>query len=104
LGGIGNQIADQVERLSNIETRVTVLGHLQRGGSPIPYDRILSARYGVAAVEALVSGESGTMVSLQGKNIVTVSIKDAIKEQKKVDPRSELVEAAKAIGISFGDE
>ncbi len=104
LGGIGNQLAEQIEKLSNIETRVTVLGHLQRGGSPIPYDRILSARYGVAAVEALAKGEYGTMVSLQGQDIVTVPIKDAIKEQKKVNPESDLVETARAVGISFGDE
>ncbi len=103
LGGVGNQLAQQIEKLSNIETRVTVLGHLQRGGSPIPYDRILSVRYGVAAVEALVNGEYGTMVSLQGQNIVTVPIQEAIKEQKKVNPKSDMVEAARAIGISFGD-
>jgi 6-phosphofructokinase 1 len=104
LGGVGNQLAQQIENISNIETRVTVLGHLQRGGSPIPYDRILSVRYGVAAVEALVNGKYGTMVSLQGQNIVTVPIQEAIKEQKKVDPQSDIVEAARAIGICFGDE
>jgi 6-phosphofructokinase 1 len=104
LGGVGNQLAEQIEKLSNIETRVTVLGHLQRGGSPIPYDRILSARYGVAAVEALVKGEFGTMVSLQGQKIVTVPLHEAIKEQKKVNPQSDIVEAARAIGISFGDK
>lgn len=103
LGGIGNQLAHEIESLINIETRVTVLGHLQRGGSPIPYDRILSARYGVAAVEAFVKGQYGTMVSLQGQEIVTVPIEDAIKELKKVDPNSDLVEAARAIAISFGD-
>jgi len=103
LGGIGNQLALEIESLINTETRVTVLGHLQRGGSPIPYDRILSARYGVAAVEAFAKGDYGTMVSLQGQNIVTVPIKEAIKELKKVDPNSDLVQAARAIAISFGD-
>ncbi|MDD4802219.1 MAG: 6-phosphofructokinase [Syntrophomonas sp.] len=103
LGGIGNQLAQQIEDISSVETRVTVLGHLQRGGSPVPYDRILSVRYGVAAVEALVRGEFGTMVSLQGPSIVTVPIREAIKEQKMVDPQNDMVEAAKAIGISFGD-
>jgi 6-phosphofructokinase 1 len=63
----------------------------------------LSARYGVAAVEAFAKGDYGTMVSLQGQNIVTVPIKDAIKELKKVDPNSDLVQAARAIAISFGD-
>jgi len=103
LGGVGNQLAMEISQMVNIETRVTVLGHLQRGGSPIPYDRILSVRYGVAAVEALVSGKYGSMVSLQGENIVTVPIKDAIQQLKKVDPSSDLVDAARAIGISFGD-
>lgn len=103
LGGIGNQLALEIEKMINIETRVTVLGHLQRGGSPIPYDRVLSIRYGVAAVEALVGGNQGSMVSLKGENIVTVPIKDAIKSLKQVDPASDLVEAARAIGISFGD-
>lgn len=103
LGGIGNQLANEIEKMIKLETRVTVLGHLQRGGSPIPYDRVLSMRYGVAAVEALVSGKHGSMVSLKGQNIVTVPIKDAIEELKKVNPASDMVEAARAIGISFGD-
>jgi phosphofructokinase len=103
LGGIGDQLAIQIGEMVKLETRVTVLGHLQRGGSPIPFDRILSARYGVAAVEALVGGKFGSMVSLQGEDIVTVPIQEAIKQLKKVDPSSDLVQAARAIGISFGD-
>lgn len=103
LGGISNQLAGEIEKLIETETRVTVLGHLQRGGSPIPYDRILSVRYGVAATEALVNGPHGTMVSLHGTRIVTVAIKDAIQRLKKVDPNGDMVEAARAIGISFGD-
>jgi len=104
LGGVGNQLAQQLEKMVNTETRVTVLGHLQRGGSPIPYDRILSVRYGVAAVEALVNNKLGAMVSLQGDSIVTVPIKEAIQKLKQVNPQSDLVDAARAIGISFGDE
>lgn len=103
LGGIGNKLAKDIEDLSQIETRVTVLGHLQRGGSPIPYDRIISTRYGVAAVHALMRGEFGSMVSLRGNEIITVPIVDAIKELKKVNPQGEMVGAAKALGISFGD-
>lgn len=103
LGGVGNQLAQEIESLTNIETRVTVLGHLQRGGSPIPYDRILASRYGVAAVEAFAREEYGTMVSLQGQHITTVPIKEAIAELKKVDPHSDIVEAARAMSISFGD-
>lgn len=103
LGGVGNQLAQELEKHVKTETRVTVLGHLQRGGSPIPYDRILSMRYGVAAVEALVEGKLGCMVSLQGESVVTVPIKDAIERLKKVDPQSDLVRSARAIDISFGD-
>lgn len=103
LGGIGNKLAQDIEAVSQIETRVTVLGHLQRGGSPIPFDRIISTRYGVEAVHALMRGDYGKMVSLHGNDIVTVPIIDAIKELKKVNPAGELVGAAKALGISFGE-
>ena len=103
LGGIADYVAHRIEALSNIETRVTVLGHLQRGGAPVPYDRILSTRYGAAAVQALMRGEFGKMVSLNGDSIVTVSIQDAIEDLKKIDPNGEIVRAAKAVGISFGD-
>ncbi len=103
LGGIADYVAHRIEALSNIETRVTVLGHLQRGGAPVPYDRILSTRYGAAAIHALMRGEFGKMVSLDGDSIVTVSIQDAIEDLKKIDPNGEIVRAAKSVGISFGD-
>lgn len=103
LGGAGNKLAEEIAALSEIETRVTVLGHLQRGGSPVPYDRVLSTRYGVAAVDALMQGKFGSMVSLKGNRIVTVPIKDAISDLKKVDPQGEMVRAARGVGISFGD-
>lgn len=103
LGGIGNKVAEEIERLTGIETRVTVLGHLQRGGAPVPYDRILATRYGVAAVDAFARGEFGTMVSLKGTDIVTVPLIDAIKELRKVPLDSDLIHAARSVGISFGD-
>ncbi len=103
LGGIGNKLAQDIENSSKIETRVTVLGHLQRGGSPIPFDRIISTRYGVAAVHALMAGKYGTMVSLQGTEVTTVPIVDAIKDLRKVNPAGDLVGTARALGISFGD-
>jgi 6-phosphofructokinase 1 len=103
LGGVGNKLAQEIEDISAIETRVTVLGHLQRGGMPIPYDRIISSRYGVAAVHAVMEGKFGSMVSLRGANIETVPIVEAIKDLKKVDPEGELVKTARALGISFGD-
>ncbi len=104
LGGIGQKVAEDVSsRLTDIETRVTVLGHLQRGGGPTPYDRILATRYGVAAVEAFMDGKYGTMVSLQGNNITTVDLQEAIKEIRKVPIDSKLIDAARSIGITFGD-
>jgi 6-phosphofructokinase 1 len=103
LGGIGNYLGEEIEKITGIETRVTVLGHLQRGGSPIPYDRILSTRYGVSAVQTFMAGKYGTMVSLKGVNIVSVPIKEAVENLKKVVPDCQIVKAARAVGISFGD-
>jgi ATP-dependent phosphofructokinase / diphosphate-dependent phosphofructokinase len=103
LGGIGNKVAEEIEELTNIETRVTVLGHLQRGGRPIPYDRILSTRYGVEAVELVNRLEFGKMVSLQGNTITSVSLEDAVGTLKTVDPQGELVRIAKSLGVGFGD-
>lgn len=104
LGGVGNRIAEQIESLTHIETRVTVLGHLQRGGRPVPYDRILSTRYGVAAVELVNEGKFGSMVSLQGNSIKDVSLEDAVGKLKTVQPDGELVRIAKSLGVSFGDK
>lgn len=103
LGGIGRKVGQDIEDKTGIETRVTVLGHLQRGGQPIPYDRILSSRYGSAAVDAFVNKEFGTMVSLQGPSIKTVPLTAAIKDIKKVPTDSEIIKTGRAIGISFGD-
>lgn len=103
LGGIGNKVADDIEKVLGVETRVTVLGHLQRGGKPIPYDRILSSRYGVEAVELINKGQFGKMVSLQGNAITAVPIEDAVGKLKTVNPDGELIRIAKSIGVGFGD-
>lgn len=103
LGGIGNYVAQQLESLTCLETRVTVLGHVQRGGSPTPYDRILSTRYGVAAVELAQAEKFGMMVSLQGDTITAVPIEEAVGKLKNVPPEGELVRVAKSIGVEFGD-
>ena len=104
LGGIGNAVALALSEQGGLETRCTVLGHLQRGGSPAPFDRILATRYGVAAAEAVLRGENDVLVCLKNDSIVTVPIIESIKILKTVDPEGELVAAAKAVGISFGDE
>jgi len=92
LGGVGHVLGREIEKRVGAETRVTVLGHVQRGGSPTAHDRVLATRYGVKAVEEINSGNFGIMVALSGDKIIPVSLSDAIK-QKKVDP--ELYEIAK---------
>ena len=103
LGGIGNKLADDLEKFSGVETRVTVLGHLQRGGRPNPFDRVLSTRYGVAAVELINDGNFGKMVALQGNAIVPVSLEDAVGKLKTVDPNGELIRIARSVGVEFGE-
>ncbi|MEL6984368.1 MAG: 6-phosphofructokinase, partial [Actinomycetota bacterium] len=85
LGGIANLVAEQIERRTSIETRVTVLGHVQRGGTPTAHDRVLSTRFGVAAADAVHDGSFGSMVALQSDRIVTVSLDEAVKDLKTVD-------------------
>jgi 6-phosphofructokinase 1 len=84
LGGIGPQLADQLERLTGFETRVTTLGHLQRGGTPTAYDRVLATRYGLLAADLADRGELGTMTSLRGTEVVPVPIAEAVAELKTV--------------------
>lgn len=104
LGGVGAVVADQLERLTGSEARATTLGHIQRGGTPTSRDRILSARYGYAAVELCMRGGFGRMVALQGDKIIDVSLEDVIGQKtKNVDPNGEFVTLAKAMGICFGD-
>jgi phosphofructokinase-like protein len=104
LGGVGAVVARAIEEGTGLETRVTVLGHLQRGGSPTAHDRILATRFGVAAAECACRGESGVMVALQGTRIVPVPIADAIASLRTVPPDHPLVAAARAVGTRFGDE
>jgi 6-phosphofructokinase 1 len=100
---VSNTIGDAIALMARKEVRVSVLGHIQRGGSPSPYDRILGTRFGVAAVDLIAAGGFGKMVCLQQESIRTVSIADAVGKLKVVDPKGELVSAARAIGIGFGD-
>jgi 6-phosphofructokinase 1 len=104
LGGVGAVIAQRIEAATGLETRVTVLGHLQRGGTPTAYDRLLATRFGVAAAESACRGDSGVMVALRGTEIVTVPIADAIAMLRTVPPDHPWVQAARAVGTRFGDE
>ncbi len=103
LGGIGHFVGEKIQQLTGKDTRVVVLGHVQRGGSPSPYDRLLSTRYGAAAVKAAVDEVFGEMVALRSDEITTVPLAEATGHLKTVRPRSDLVLSARSLGVSFGD-
>jgi 6-phosphofructokinase 1 len=104
LGGIGAEVAQYLTNQCGIETRVTVLGHLQRGGSPTPFDRWLATRLGAAAVRLAASGGFGRMVALQGEMIGDVSLEAALARPKRVDLKGDTMATARGMGIAFGDE
>jgi len=85
LGGLGRVVADEIEERTGIETRLTVLGHTQRGGSPTAYDRILATRFGVRAVDAVKKEDFGKMVALRSEDIITIKLEEAVLENKVVD-------------------
>ncbi len=104
LGGVGDWLAGELEKQLETEVRVTVLGHLQRGGSPTAFDRVLGTRYGVHAAKCASKSMKNIMVALRGTEITEVPMIDAIKELRRLDPASEIVEVARAVGTRFGDE
>ncbi|HLA47620.1 MAG: pyrophosphate--fructose-6-phosphate 1-phosphotransferase [Nitrospinae bacterium RIFCSPLOWO2_02_FULL_39_110] len=85
LGGVGNVIGKEIEKITGFETRVTILGHIQRGGSPTAFDRVLATRYGVAAVDLINNGEFGKMVALRGNAVISVPLEEAVAKLKTVD-------------------
>ena len=103
VGGVADTIATQIQQITGKETRSLVLGHLQRGGMPTGYDRLLATRFGGAAVRAVEDGRWGHMVALQSPNIVTIPIEDVLEQPKRVDPDHDVVRTARETGISFGD-
>jgi 6-phosphofructokinase 1 len=102
LGGIGHHIAHELTRLTDKEARCVVLGHLQRGGSPNAFDRMLATNFGSNAVRALMRGKRSVMVGLQAANIRTVPLSEAIANVKTVPPESQLIRTARDVGVSFG--
>ncbi|MEJ2745202.1 MAG: ATP-dependent 6-phosphofructokinase, partial [bacterium] len=102
LGGVGKVIANEIERRTRIESRVTVLGHLQRGGEPTVFDRILATRFGEEAVRLARVGRFGRMVGIKGGEIVSVPFIKAIAKLKRVPKNSPLVRTARAVGTCFG--
>jgi phosphofructokinase-like protein len=103
LGGIGQAVGEYIEK-QGFETRVTVLGHLQRGGTPTPFDRWLATRFGAAAVRLAAQGGFDRMVALRGNQVIDIPLLEVINHQKRVDLTGDGVITARAIGISFGDE
>jgi phosphofructokinase-like protein len=103
LGGIGQYIAEQIAHHTGAETRVTVLGHIQRGGIPSPLDRMLGSAFGVAAVDLIAQGKYDHMVAWRRNHVVSVPIADAIKTYRVVDPQGTLVKTARGLGICLGD-
>ncbi len=102
LGGVGAFVSEELAKRLEVETRVVVLGHIQRGGTPSPFDRILGSRFGVKAVDLIAAGKYGRMVSLRGRSVVDVDIVEAVESLNRVDPDGDLVKAAEALGISVG--
>ncbi|HBQ63995.1 MAG TPA: 6-phosphofructokinase, partial [Clostridiales bacterium] len=103
LGGIGNKVARDLEALTRVECRVTVLGHLQRGGRPVAFDRVLTTRLGVAAVEMAENNQFGIMVALRNDHVIPVPLDQVTNQIRTVDPEGELVHIARALGVTFGD-
>ncbi len=103
LGGIGNLVGEEIEKRLLRETRVVVLGHLQRGGPPTTFDRVLATQFGAHAVRLVVQRQFGKMVCYHPPSIHDVPIIDAVNELSRVDSEGAAVQAARALGISFGD-
>ncbi|MDI6907380.1 MAG: ATP-dependent 6-phosphofructokinase [Thermoanaerobacterales bacterium] len=103
LGGIGEVVGEQVERLTGMETRVTVLGHLQRGGSPTAFDRLLATRLGAAAVELAAAGRFGQMVCLKGGAVASVPLAEAVGGMRAVPLDGDLIRTARYLGLCLGD-
>jgi len=102
LGGIGNKIVNDIESITGLDARVTVLGHLQRGGTPSPFDRMLATRLGVLGCDLAARGEFGKMAALKGRDVVPVRLKDAVKHIRLVSPKDPIIRTAMAVGMSFG--
>lgn len=103
LGGMGMMLTDRLNEITGKDCRCVVLGHLQRGGPPTPYDRILATRYGAAAVNAIADGITGEMVALHAQEITTVPLEEACARVKTVRPHNDLIRTARGLGVAFGN-
>lgn len=103
LGGIAKWLADQIEDRTNIESRFAVLGHVQRGGTPVPADRILATQFGNHALRILMDGRRNRMVGIQGDRMTDIGIDEVAGRQRPVDPNEPLIAAARSVATCFGD-
>jgi 6-phosphofructokinase 1 len=104
LGGIGHVVAAEIEQRTGKESRCVVLGHLQRGGQPSQWDRQLCTRFGVHAVEMIAAEQFGMMVALTGEGMEPVKLTEAVANIRRVPPDGDLVQTARALGVSLGDK
>jgi 6-phosphofructokinase 1 len=102
-GGVGQYLADEICARIGAETRVTVLGHIQRGGTPSPLERLIASAFGVAAVDLIAEGKYDQMVTWQKRQVVSVPIAEAIAQYRAVDSNGTLVKTARGLGICLGD-
>ncbi len=103
LGGVGKVVAERIEQQTGIETRCTVLGHVQRGGTPVHTDRVLGTEFGHAAVEALMAGKRNRLIVMQGRTVNDIDLLRAADKQRTVPLDHPLIAAARAVGTDFGD-
>ncbi|MGE3177545.1 MAG: 6-phosphofructokinase, partial [Vicinamibacterales bacterium] len=103
LGGMGGQVAEALQRMTGKETRSVVLGHLQRGGAPTSFDRVLASRFGGKAVELVQRKQFGVMVAFAPPDIVARPLADIVGKTRTVPPNFDLVATAKSLGVTFGD-
>jgi 6-phosphofructokinase 1 len=104
LGGIGHVIGEKIAELCQAETRVTVLGHVQRGGQPNAQDRLMASAFGAQAVDLIAAGKFDRMVAWANRGVIDVPLTDVVKQPQKVEPQSTLVKTARGLGICLGDE
>lgn len=103
LGGVGFVLGQRLETITGLETRTVVMGHLQRGGTPTPFDRVLATRFGTRAVDMVVNKEFGHMVGLKGNSLAKVSLTDVAKGPRRVPLNHPLIRSARSVGTCFGD-
>ena len=100
---VAYELAEKIQERTQQEVRVTIPGHMQRGGTPCPYDRVISTRFGAAAADFILKQEFGCMVAIRNDKIVKVPLEEVAGKLKTVDPDSQIVKEAKSMGISFGN-